>query len=176
VLWLLGYPDQALRTIDGALALARELRHPQSLIFALHATCCVREYRREAEAVHEAAQALVELSGEYGFAYWRIYGDVLVNWALAQHEETSDRIARVRDDIAGILAMGTRIAVPWLLSMQADLHIKAGQTRAGLTVVAQALDLIESTGEREFEAEFHRLEGVLRLTQDVPDTVRAEGG
>jgi len=43
-----------------------------------------------------------------------------------------------------------------------------------LTVVAQALDLIESTGEREYEAEWHRLEGVLLLSQHVPATARAE--
>lgn len=43
-----------------------------------------------------------------------------------------------------------------------------------MTVVAQALDLIQSTGEREYEAEWYRLEGVLLLAQDVPDTARAE--
>jgi len=174
VRWLLGYPDQALRAVEEALALARELRHPQSLIYALHATCCVRQYRRETDSVGEAAQALVELASEYGFDYWRIYGDILLNWALTQNEGTSDRIARVGDDIAGILATGTRIAVPWLLSMLADLHVRAGQAPDALTVVVQALDLIESTGEREQEAELHRRKGVLLLAQGAADAGRGE--
>jgi len=60
-------PDVVL-LFEEALALARELRHPQSLIYALHATCCVRQYRRETDSVGEAAQALVELASEYGLA------------------------------------------------------------------------------------------------------------
>jgi hypothetical protein len=34
-LWFLGYPDQALRTMDEALSLAQEADHPFSVAFAL---------------------------------------------------------------------------------------------------------------------------------------------
>ena len=52
-LWALGYPDQALRRSHEALALARELSHPFSLVFALGCTALTHCYRREGHAARE---------------------------------------------------------------------------------------------------------------------------
>ncbi len=49
-LWSLGYPDQALRHIAEAVALARTLSHPLTLIMALAFASVVHLYRGEADA------------------------------------------------------------------------------------------------------------------------------
>ena len=46
--WLLGYPDQAMASIQAALALAQQLAHPLSLAFALYWAAVVHHLRREA--------------------------------------------------------------------------------------------------------------------------------
>ena len=46
-LWHLGYPDQALKRSEEALALARAIAHPFSLAFALLFTAWVRNLRKE---------------------------------------------------------------------------------------------------------------------------------
>jgi predicted ATPase len=47
----------------------------------------------------------------------------------------------------------------------AETHGKVGQVEDGLENLAEALDLVQSTGEREHEAELYRLRGELTLKQ-----------
>ena len=49
-LWPLGYPDQALKRIQEALTLARELAHPYSLAYALGFAARIHQFRREGQA------------------------------------------------------------------------------------------------------------------------------
>ena len=53
-LWFLGYPDQALKRSQEALALAQELDHPFTLGFAqCIAGMIFHQFRREGQAVRE---------------------------------------------------------------------------------------------------------------------------
>jgi predicted ATPase len=49
-----------------------------------------------------------------------------------------------------------------------------GQPEAGLQLLAEALAMVDTTGERHTEAELHRLHGELLLWQAVPDASQAE--
>lgn len=49
------------------------------------------------------------------------------------------------------------------LGTLALLHAKIGEVDAGLKVLSEALESVEETGERYWEAEFHRLHAVLLL-------------
>jgi tetratricopeptide (TPR) repeat protein len=62
VLWLLGYPTQALAGIHDALALAHALSHPLSLAYARGWAALVSQCRRDVPTVHEQADAAVTLS------------------------------------------------------------------------------------------------------------------
>jgi predicted ATPase len=57
--------------------------------------------------------------------------------------------------------------------MLAEAHSSMGQPEAGLTALSEALTLVETTGERYYEAELHRLQGEL-LLQAAPDVARVE--
>src|SRR5262249_56610158 len=63
-LWILGYPDQALKRSYEALTLARELTQPFSLAMALLFTAWLHQYRREVQATQEQAEAAIILSTE----------------------------------------------------------------------------------------------------------------
>jgi predicted ATPase len=49
-----------------------------------------------------------------------------------------------------------------------------GQVDEGLHLLAEDLAVVDTTGERYYEAELHRLHGVLLLRQAVPDASQAE--
>src|SRR5262249_20860530 len=80
VLWLLGYPDQALQRNHAALTLAQELSHPPSLAAALAYVAVIHCYRREAHAAQERAEAAMVLASEQGFPQWLALGMLLRNW------------------------------------------------------------------------------------------------
>src|SRR5262249_14559861 len=65
-LWLLGRPDFALARIQETLALARGLRQPITLVFALLLAENLRQLRREPTDAIELGDELVALCREYG--------------------------------------------------------------------------------------------------------------
>jgi len=65
-LWILGYPDQALKRSHESLTLAQELSHPYSLCFAWYFATALHQSRRQVQLVQERAEAAISLSSEQG--------------------------------------------------------------------------------------------------------------
>jgi hypothetical protein len=94
-LWLLGYPDQALRELHAAHALARELAQPSSLAFARMLTAIAYQLRRDTDAAHEQAEALIALATEQGFALFLAMGGILLGGTRTARPWGADR--QIRD-------------------------------------------------------------------------------
>ena len=65
---LLGYPDQALRRTQDALALARDLSHPSSVAHTLFFAAWFHQLRGDREAVQARIAEGMSLSTEQGFS------------------------------------------------------------------------------------------------------------
>ena len=172
ILWLLGYPEQALTRIHEALALAHELSHPYSLAFARLWAAIVSQLRRDMVAVHEQAEATVALSIEQGFTLWAAWGTSLRGWALAMQGQGEEEMIQVRQGIAAWRATGGALGVPYFCTVLAEVADYLGHTEDGLQALAEAHTLVEQHEERWWEAEVYRLRGVLLLRQ--PGTPQAE--
>jgi predicted ATPase len=59
------------------------------------------------------------------------------------------------------------------LATLAEVSGKAGQWEDAQDLLREALSLVEDTGERFWEAEVYRLQGIVLLQQAPPDTSRA---
>lgn len=173
VRWFLGYPDQALETIQDALTSARTLSHPFSLAFALGMAAWLSQYRREAQATHEQAEVLMTLAQKHGFPFWEAYGMLMRGWALAAQGQDEEGITQIHQGLRAYQATGTRHYRPYFLALQAEAYRKAGQTDAGLHTTAAVLALVDKTGECWWEAEMHRLKGVLLLALSLENHAEA---
>jgi len=173
-LWLLGYSEQALARLHEALALAQELSHPFSLAFAWCVAAIVSQCRRGALAVHEHAEATVALATAQGFPHWAAQGTSLRGWALAMQGQGEAGIAQVRQGIATFRATGAAQLVPYYCTMLADVADHLGHTADSLQALAEAHTLVEQHDERWWEAEIHRLRGVLLQRQTIPQPEEAE--
>jgi predicted ATPase len=175
-LWLQGYPDQALACLHEALALAHELLHPYSLAFARCWAAFVSQFRRDVPAVHEHAEAAVALSTEQGFANRAAMGTSLRGWALTMQGQGEEGMAQVRQGIAALraTATGAAVLVPYFCTVLAEVHAHLGHTADGLQALAEAHTLVEQHEERWWEAEVHRLRGVLLLRQPGVPQAEAE--
>ena len=67
VLWLLGYPDQALTRSHAMLTAAQASQHALSLARALHDMMTLQKLRGEAHAALEWADAAPAIMTEQGF-------------------------------------------------------------------------------------------------------------
>jgi predicted ATPase len=166
VLWVLGYPDQALLNIHDTLTQAHELAHSFSQAFALNHTAIIHMFRREGLVAQERAEASIVFSTEQRIAQWLAQGTVLRGWALAAQGQGAEGIAQICEGMGAWRATGAEIAWPLWLAFLAEAYGKAGQAGEGLTVLAEALALVHKTDERWWEAELYRLTGELLLVQE----------
>ena len=65
----------------------------------------------------------------------------------------------MRQGLAAYRATGAELARPYFLALLAEAYGKVGQAEEGLTVLAEALAVVDKTGERYYEAELYRLKG-----------------
>jgi predicted ATPase len=181
-LWWLGYPDQALQRSHEALTLARELAHSFSLGSALFFAAWLHHLRRECPLTHERAEALIALATEQGSAQLVAVGTffrgcALAEWAPAPgagQGQVEAGIAQMQQGLAGWRATGAEVLRPYGLALLAKASAKLGQREAGLTLLAEALAVLNDTGERRWEAELHRLKGELLLAHAVGHDAEAE--
>jgi class 3 adenylate cyclase/predicted ATPase len=164
ILWLLGYPDQALVRSDEAFTLAQELSHPLSLGFALTFAAHLYHFRREEQMARERAEAAMVLSTEQEFALFLALGAVLRGRALARQDQEEEGMAQMRQGMTAVRTMGQELIRPWCLAQLAEACGMLGQIEEGLTVLAEAIAQVDKTGERWSESELHRLKGVLLLS------------
>ena len=156
-----------------ALTLAQSL-DPYSVYYALHTAGVVHWLRREVQAAHARFEAALALATEHGFVEWVPFAMNERGWTLAAQGHYEAGIAQMRQGIAAQQATQTRVALPRLLARLAEAYGNSGQVEAGLGVLAEALAIVDTTGERRNEAELYRLQGELLLRQAVPDAPQAE--
>jgi predicted ATPase len=173
-IWIMGYPDQALQSIHEALTLAQEFAHPFSLAFALHISTVVHAFRREVQAVQERAETLITVSTKHGFPQWLANGKILRGWALTAQGEEADGIAQINQGLVARRAKDLQVQRPYFLSLLAEVYGKLNQPEEGLTALIEALETVDNTGERYWEAELHRRKGELLLIQQLRNVGEAE--
>jgi predicted ATPase len=164
-LFILGYPDQALARSDAAIAGARGLTRQQFFATALAVGTRLLSLVGDNAALAERADQLVALATEQGFPHWRAHGTIYRGWAKVKNGEVAEGTALLRAGSAAYRAAGSELFVPHYLDLQAAACEIAGQIEEAVSLLDDALQLVERTGERWLEAELNRHKGQLLLRQ-----------
>ena len=162
-LWMLGYPDQAIRRDEDALAMANDLSIPANLINTLVFVAAVHVLRRDLSAARQRAEAAMEMSAEQGTPWFLAYGTVLRGWARAALNQGEDSIAEIQQGIAAYRATGSQTWLPFFLALQAETYAWFERIDDGLASVAEGLAIADKTEERCWQAELIRIKGNLLL-------------
>jgi len=173
-LWYLGYPDQGLARSQTAVTLAQQRAHLFSLGFVLNAATVFSQFRREARGTQERAEAALSVATEQGFPYWRARGAMLHGWALVHQGQAQEGIEQLRQGLRAYRATGAELMRSYFLALLAEAHGTMGQPETGLTMLTEALTLVDRTGERWYESECYRLKGALLLQQNTDNQAEAE--
>jgi class 3 adenylate cyclase/predicted ATPase len=159
-LWLLGYPDQALRTCAEARRYADNSRHPFSEAMARTISLRVHQLRGEAAVVAREVAAAIELCKEHGFVHYLAMAMILGGWASAQQGEFDKGIAEIREGLEKERATDALLLESYTLGLLADACIRSQRYGQALDFLDQAQSrLNEETSERFYAAEIYRLLG-----------------
>jgi class 3 adenylate cyclase/predicted ATPase len=173
-LWLLGYPETALRDAGDALRNAREIGQAATLMFALtHApipyTLC-GNYTAAAAQTRE----LVGLAEEKDSPLWKAGGMMNEGSVLVLTGRASDATEMLLCGITAFRKTGATFLLPMHLSHFARAHAELGQFVEAWRGIGEAMTLVETAKEKWYEAEIHRVAGEIALMSPERDAAKAE--
>ena len=116
-------------------------------------------------ALDEWADQLIAVATEQGFPYWRAWGTVYRGWARVKNGDVAEGISLLRSGSSAYRATGAEAFMPHHIALLARACEIAGQIEEAVTLLDDALQIVERTGERWFAAELNRHKGQLLLRQ-----------
>jgi predicted ATPase len=173
-LWLLGYPEAALRDTDDALKNAREMGQAATLMFALAYATIPYTLCGNYAAAAVYAQEIFALAEEKGSRLWKARGMMNQGCALALTGRASDAIEMLISGITAYRATGAVLYMPLYLPHLARVHAELGQFEEAWRCIGEAMTAVETTKEKWCDAEIHRTAGEIELMSAEPDAAKAE--
>ena len=173
-LWLLGYPEAALKDADCALMEARQIEHAATLMFTLNFPILINTYCGNYDAANERLKELVVLAEEKGAPFRKAEGVLRRGYVLTLTGEATKAVEIVTSGIDLWRSAGSTIFTPEHEFMLAIAHTDLGQFDDAWRCIGEAMTAMQATKERWCEAEAHRVAGEIALKSPQRDVAKAQ--
>jgi predicted ATPase len=160
---LQGDHDRAVEACDRAIARAKSVAHPFSLVFALDMAALSCLVTRDAIRAGRLGQEEAAIAHQYGFPYYEAAGRWFTGYALVSEGRPDPGIELMRE---GARVQGEAgIVRPGVDCVTAEVLLEAGYLAEAGPLVEAGLWRSEAGSERLYHAEFLRLRGELLRRQ-----------
>ena len=172
--WQLGYPAASRKDAERAVKNAREIGHATTLMYALWFAGQNYTYCRNYAAANAQFDELIALADERGAPYWKALGTAVRGGVFALTGKASDAVRAITSGITSLRSTGASLYEPLHLSYLAVAYAELGQLDDAWRCIADAIDKVERSKEKWYEAEVHRIAGEVALKSPAPDPEKAE--
>ena len=173
-LWFLGYPEAALADSDQAISDAREIGQAATLMYALgHAPFTYFECGSYAKAT-AVVDELAALADEKGALFWKAEVTLNQGRVLAMTGKAADSVHKITSGLTTWRSTGSGMWTPVFLACATGAFAELGQFGDAWRCIGEAMTAVETTKERWWEAEIHRMAGEIALLLGEPDATKAE--
>jgi predicted ATPase/DNA-binding winged helix-turn-helix (wHTH) protein len=173
VLWLQGFPDQAVEMARLQLAEAEASKYAVSLCYALvHGSLVVSLYVRDSAAAGHYLDRGVAHASRHGLNIWR----AMATCVRTRHHLYTGRpvdLAVNREALAEVRESGFRLRYPNYLTNYGEALARQADFRAGLACIEEAMVLAEQNGQVVGIPEMLRIKGNVLLFGDPNAANRA---
>ena len=173
-LWLLGYPDQAMRAAEAAVEDARAANHALSVCHALvFGACPTALLAGDLARAEHYARTLIDHSVRHGLARWHAYGSAYHGALVIKRGDIAAGLQLLR---SGFDELGGFATLRFMDLLMPEALWRAGEIARGLATVDQAIVRSEETEEHRLVAELYRIKGELLLLQGAGGAGEAAEG
>jgi predicted ATPase/DNA-binding winged helix-turn-helix (wHTH) protein len=166
VLWLQGFPDQAMRTAESSIEDARAVNHAVSLCYALaHAACPIALLIGDLAAAEHYTGMLLDHSTRHALAVWRALGLCHQGVLAIKRGDLNTGLRLLRAGFDDLGEANTAYRFSHFPSEMAEALGRAGQIADGLAAIDEGIERCERTEEHRIMSEFLRIKGELLLLQ-----------
>jgi predicted ATPase len=146
-LWMLGYPDEALRKSRAAVQLADEIGQPFSQCFAYYFASHVHLLRREAQATLEAADKAISFSQQHRIPFWMATGLTTKGWAIARMGRREEGLTLLIQGNDILRAVGSTLPFFGTAAWYSEVCALAGKVEEGLARLDEVIPQSIQAGE-----------------------------
>jgi DNA-binding winged helix-turn-helix (wHTH) protein/tetratricopeptide (TPR) repeat protein len=164
-LWIMGYLARCLEHNDQAVAVGREIRHPDSLAFAWVFRGWIHGYRRDWTTCLAAVEAGIAVASESGSVQTLAWNRGVRGWALAHTGHVDAGLAELTAAIEASRSIMGQVAMPQFGAMVGEILLLRGDVASAERSISQALELSYRQFDRYFDAELHRLSATCLLAR-----------
>jgi predicted ATPase len=135
LLWLLGYPNQAMQSAREGMNIAKALGYLPSLAHSLWFAGCVHLLRRDVASVLDCGERLLRLGGEHGLGFYQSIGGILRGWSLIQRGDTAEGLSEMRPAVDAYGASGPTM-IRFFHAILAEAELSAGNHDRAATILS----------------------------------------
>jgi predicted ATPase/DNA-binding winged helix-turn-helix (wHTH) protein len=173
ILWLQGFPDQAMRAAEASLEDARAGKHGLSLCYALSlASCPIALAGGDLVAAEHYVGMLLDHSSRHALAFWGAWGRSFQGALVSKRGDAAGGLRLLR---AGFneLSQARSARSRGIELLMAEAMGQTGQIAEGLAAIDEAIEHSERTQEAWLMAELLRVRGELLLSQQAAGATAA---
>jgi predicted ATPase len=169
-LWLLGFPDQALRVIESTVEEARAIGHVLTLCNVLgQGACPVALWSGDLAAAERYLDLLVEQSASHTLGLWHAWGQCFAGLILIRKGDNKTGLHALRSVLAEVPEIRSLPRYLGLLGELASAMGRAGEVAQALETIESAIGRSEGRKERWCLPDLLRIKGELLLKENLPN-------
>ncbi len=173
ILWLQGFPDQAMRMAKENIEEALALNHALSLANALvQAACPIAFFVGDLVAAEHFVYMLLSHAAQHALVPWQAWGRCFEGILLVKRGHTVTGLQRLSTAVSGLRDIGYAVYYVAFVGELAAALGRAGQAAHGLATIDAALARSERSEERWCFAELLRIKGELVVLQGASGAKR----
>jgi len=177
ILWLQGFPDQAMRAAQSTVEAARAVDHPLSLCYALaQAACPMALLIGDLVAAERWTAMLLDYSARHALTVWHMRGRCFNGALLIKRGDSNTGLPLLHTGIGELRETGFASRFTAFLGVLAEGLAGAGQLDDAFETIEEALARSERNEDRWCFAWLVRVKGELILLQNAPDAAAAAAG
>ena len=172
--WLLGDVGDTRACMEEAFAHGAESNPVSTRANIYHLMAIFELARGDVDAARRAVQAVVDISREYGLAFFSVTGAASNACALARIGDLQTGAAGIREALAKCAEQGIKLLTTIHRGLLAELEAEAQDVEAALARIDEALALAAETGEHWTDAFLYRVRGEILLKRNPVNVAAAE--
>jgi predicted ATPase/DNA-binding winged helix-turn-helix (wHTH) protein len=174
ILWLQGFPDQAMRVAQAGVEEARALNHANSLCMALcDGACGVAALSGDQKVLEDSATVLLDCAEKHGLGMWHAYGVAFKGLLAVRRGDAPLGLRLLRKVLDGSREMRVELRYTEFLDAWSDASIATGAGSESLAVISERLDEAVRDDGLWCVAELLRIKGELALREGAPEAIKA---
>jgi len=167
-LWMLDRPEEALRALDDALALAESLAHPHTLAYAQNWGALLLIELGDWAGARRHLDRGIEVADTNALSGWSTKNQMANGFLLAREGQVDRGLELMHSAAEGWASRGFRLAVPSDRGLLAQACLTAGRLDDGLRAIEEGTAVARETGQCFWDAELLRLRGELLAASGAP--------